>query len=113
MHHVAMLGAPCASLFSACTLSFFFFLLTSSFAVQSPCPNGTMVMWLRGCDDDDHSYGTTCDDSHHDRNTMQHNDCDRDTTHGMIAVTMTTCSAMTMTMTTIRHSTTTATVTPL
>src|SRR6266853_3317447 len=45
MHRVAMLGAPFAGLFSAYMLSFFFFLLTFSFAVQLPCPNGMMVMW--------------------------------------------------------------------
>ena len=66
-HRVTMLLVPA---YSTCMLSFFFFLLTSSFAVQSPCPNGTMVMWPQGCDSDNHSCGNTRrNDSHYNCNT--------------------------------------------
>ncbi len=113
-HRVAVLGAPFAGLFSACMLSFFFFLLTSSFAVQSPCPNGTMVMWPRGHDNDDCSYGTMwCDDNHHDHNTTQCDNRDCNATRGVTAATMTTHSVTTVTTTTTPHGTTTVTVTPL
>jgi hypothetical protein len=64
--------APCAGLFSACMLSFFFFLLTCSFAVQSLGLNGMMVMWPQGHDDNDCSYGTMRhNDSHHGHNMLQ------------------------------------------
>src|SRR6266851_3726509 len=113
-HRVAVLKAPFAGLFSACMLSFFFFLLTSSFAVQSPYPNGTMVMWPRGHDNDDHSYGTTRhDDNHYNHSTTRRDNRDHDATCGMTAVTTTTHSTTTMTTTTTPHGTTTATMTPL
>jgi hypothetical protein len=74
-HCIAMLLAPAYSL---CTLSFFFFPLTSSFSVQSPCADGIGVMWPQGHDNDDCSYGTMwCNDSHHDCNTTWHDNHDR------------------------------------
>ena len=61
---------------------FFFFLLTSSFAVQSPCPNGMMVMWPQGHGNDNHSYGTMQrDDSCHKSITT--------TLHGVTIATVT------------------------
>ena len=77
---VAVLLVPAYSLLVR--FLFFFFLLTSSFAVQSPCPNGMMVMWPRGRDDDDRSYSTTQhDDSHHESMTA--------TPHGAMTATVT------------------------
>jgi hypothetical protein len=111
VHRVAVLLAPAYLLVR---VSFFLFLLPSSFAVQSPCPNGTTVMWPRGRDDDGRSYGTTRrDDSHHDCNITRRDDRHRDTARGMTAATTTTRSAVTVTATITPHGATTATVPPL
>jgi hypothetical protein len=54
-----------------------------------------MMMWPRGRDDDERSYGTTWrwrDDSHHDRNTTRRDDRGRDTMRGLTAAITTTRS---------------------
>ncbi len=110
-HHVAMLLTLAYSL---CMLSFFFFLVTSSFAVQSSCANGTRVMWPQECDDDDCSYSTMqCNNNHHDCNTTWCNNHDCDTTCGITAATMTIHSAMTATTTTMPHGMMIVPMTPL
>src|SRR6266851_6425023 len=121
--------APCCRTPRGCThhiiticsmFSSFFFLLTSSFVFQLPHSNGTMVMTCghENATDNDHRYSTMWrDTTHHNHNTIRHDDCnhdsmqhndpdhddnttwlnnsDCDTAHGMASVTMTPCSLAT------------------